>query len=380
MSHPEEIKRLNAEIASHMGHLSKCFIYVLTLYVFGMVIMRHCGQTQIATFLSGLLDYKFGTIKQRLREFTYGAEHKQGQNRQEVLVSACFAPLLGWVLSKFREENRQLVLAIDATYLRDRFVILAVSVVVSGCAIPVAWHIQEGDRKGAWNPIWKRLLKQLSPAVPDNYSVFVLSDAGLYSKPLFGYLTNPLKWNVLMRTSSSHGLFKAKGAREWKPIRDFLTQGMETIVLEGICFKGNPISCSLILQWEMAYEHPCILVSNLRPHELNHNIYGIRYWIECGFKDVKRGLFHWEQTKMTCPQRAERLWLVISIALLWLTALGDEASDMPQWQSLKLARTQTRLLSVPVLGWIDLILTLLKGQPLSYGYLNPYPWLPIPEQ
>jgi Transposase DDE domain len=380
LSHPEELKRLNTEIASHMGHLSKCFINVLTLYVFGMVIMRHCGQTQIATFLSGLRGYKFGTIKQRLREFTYEAEAKQGQNRQQVDVNTCFSPLLGWVLSKFKGQNRELVLALDATYLRDQFVILAVSVVVSGCAIPVAWHIQEGDRKGSWTPIWQRLLKQLSPAVPDNWAVFTLSDAGLYSKPLFCYLTKGLKWNVLMRTSSSHGLFKARGERDWKPIRDFLTRGMETIILEGICFKGNPISCTLILQWEMAYEHPCILISNLQPYKLEHNIYGIRYWIECSFKDIKRGLLHWEQTKMTCPQRVERLWLVISIALLCLIAIGDEASDTPQWQSLKLARPQTRLLSVPVLGWIDLILKLLKSEPLSYGYFNPYPWLPIPEQ
>ena len=102
-----------------MGHLGKCLVYILSLYVFGMVIVKHCGQTQIATFLSGLLGYKFGTIKQRLREFTYEAERKQGRNRQEVDVSTCFAPLLQWVLSKFRGENRQLVLAIDATYLPD---------------------------------------------------------------------------------------------------------------------------------------------------------------------------------------------------------------------------------------------------------------------
>jgi len=363
-----------------MGHLSKCFIYVLTLYVFGMVIMKHCGQTQIASFLSGLLGYKFGTIKQRLWEFTYETECKQGQNRQEVDVSACFAPLLGWVLSKFRKDDRQLVLALDATYLRERFVILAVSVVVSGCAIPVAWHIQAGERKGAWNPIWQRLLKQISPTIPADWSIFVLTDSGLYSKPLFCYLTKGLQWNVLMRTSSTHGLFKATGLHQWQSIGNYLSQGMKPLAVEGICFKGNPISCTLILQWEMAYEHPCILVSNLRPHELRHNIYGIRYWIECGFKDFKRGLFHWEQTKMTCPQRAERLWLVISIALLWLSAVGDAASDAPQWQSLKQARPQARLLSAPVLGWIDLILTLLKGKPLSYGYLNPYPWLPIPEQ
>jgi hypothetical protein len=82
---------------------------------------------------------------------------------------------------------------------------------------------------------------------------------------------------------------------------------------------------------------------------------------------------------MTCPQRVERLWLVISISLLWLTAVGDVDSDLPQWDSLHHARPQARILSTPVLGWVEMILSLLKGESLSYGYLNPYPWLPIPE-
>ena len=247
MSHPQELKRLNREITSHLGHLSKCCIYVLSLYVLGMVIMRHCGQTQIATFLSGLMDCHFGSMK------------------HEVDVKSCFAPLLGWVLAKFKGDQRQVVLALDATYLTDRFVILAISVVVAGCAIPVAWHIQKIDAKGE------------------------------------------------------------------ERLREF------TYEAEAKCGKKR--------------------------HEV----------------DVKRGVFHWEQTKMTCPQRAERLWLVISIALLWLTSLGQAAAQQPHWQSLRQARPQAPLLSAPALGWIDLILSILKGVPLSFGYLNPYPWSHLPD-
>lgn len=380
MSHPEELKRLNAEITRHMPHLGKCVIFVLSLYVLGMVMMQHCGQSRIAGFLSVLTGKSFGTMKQRLRELTYESEGKRGQKRQELNVKASFAPLLAWVISKFGGEHREVVLAIDATYLKDRFVILAVSVVVSGCAIPVAWHIQKGDCKGEWNPIWSNLLKTLKVAIPADWRVFVLSDSGLYSKKLFRLLSQDIQWATFMRIGWSQGLFQLKGTQKWVAIRDFVYKGMSPLVLEGRCFKGNPIDCTLILQWDDAYEQPCVLVSNLEPEQVQHNVYGVRYWIECGFKDVKRGFFHWEQTKMTCPQRAERLWLVISIALLWLTAVGDAASDMPHWQSLQQARPNQRILSAPLLGWIDIIISILKGQPLSYGYLNPYPWLPIPEQ
>ena len=33
MSHPEELKRLNAEVSSYLGHLSKSQLWVLSLYV-----------------------------------------------------------------------------------------------------------------------------------------------------------------------------------------------------------------------------------------------------------------------------------------------------------------------------------------------------------
>jgi hypothetical protein len=153
LSHPEELKRLNAEITRHMSHLNKCLIKVLAFYVFGMVIMQHYGQSRIASFLSALVGCRFETMKQQLREFTYEREQKRGSQRQALDVRTCFAPFLGWILSKFKGKDQQIVLAIDATYLKERFVILAVSVVVSGCAIPVAWHIQAGTTTGEWNPI-----------------------------------------------------------------------------------------------------------------------------------------------------------------------------------------------------------------------------------
>jgi hypothetical protein len=378
LSHPEELKRLKEEITSHMGHLNKSLITVLSLYVFGMVILRHCGQTQIATFLSGLYQCKYGSMKQRLRELTYEAKAKQGQRRCELNVNGCFSPLLSWVLSYVSESHQQLTLAFDATTLTDRFIILAVSVVVSGTAIPVAWHIQRADQQGEWNPIWKQLLSQLSPAIPDDWMVFVLSDSGLYSKNLFEYITSELRWNALMRIYSGQGLFRPSGRQAWLPLRRLVTRGMSPCILSGHCFKGNSLRCQLILQWDAQYDHPCLIVTNLPSQQIQFNIYTIRYWIECGFKDFKRGLLHWEQTKMTCPKRAERLWLVMSIALLWLTVIGDTASTSSHWQSLAQARSGSRILSAPVLGWIELILSLFHQRPIQHGFLTLYPWLPIP--
>jgi hypothetical protein len=378
LSHPEELDRLNEEITSHMGHLNKSFIKVLSLYAFGMIMLRHCGQTQIAVFLSGLCECKYGNMKQRLRELTYEAPAKCGSQRRELEVSSCFTPLLSWVLSCMNTSHKQVVLAFDATYLSDRFIILAISVVVCGTAIPVAWHIRKATDKGEWNPIWKQLFGDLSPAIPSGWQVFVLSDSGLYSKPLFNYLAEK-KWSVMMRISGGQGLFRPLGRGKWLPLHRLVKRGMTPRTLSGHCFKGNPLRCQLILQWEDQYESPCLIVTNLPTDKIQHNTYTIRYWIECGFKDFKRGLFHWEQTKMTCPKRAERLWLVMSISLFWLTTIGDTALASHHWYSLAQARPDSRILSAPVLGWIELILSLLQQRPIQHGQLQLYPWLPLPD-
>src|SRR5207247_2323901 len=94
--------------------------------------------------------------------------------------------LLRWVLSLW--QGRHLPLAIDVTNLKDRFHVLCVSVVVRGVGIPVAWKVLYGEAPEAWNPHWDALLKRLKPAVPEGWMVIVLSDRGLESPALFGFI------------------------------------------------------------------------------------------------------------------------------------------------------------------------------------------------
>ena len=118
----------DATVSSHMPHLSKPQVKVLALYSFGMAMTRSCGLTGIACFLSGLLGKKEWALRQRLREWNYDAAHKRGDKRREV-VESCFAPLLRWVLSWWASQEKQLVLVLDASSLKDVFTVLAVRVV-----------------------------------------------------------------------------------------------------------------------------------------------------------------------------------------------------------------------------------------------------------
>ena len=130
-----------------------------------MVLAKSCGITSVAAILAQGLGSSFGTLRQQLREWCYDAADKKGVHRQELDVTLCFGPLLGWIVSKWPHGECRLALGRDATTVADRFTVLCVSVLYRGCAIPVAWKLLRGGEKGSWQPYWKALFTCLQASV-----------------------------------------------------------------------------------------------------------------------------------------------------------------------------------------------------------------------
>jgi hypothetical protein len=125
---------------------------------------------------------KAGTVAQRLRAWYLEAQHKSGDQRRDLEVTRCFAPLLRWIVQSLSGSSGQLALALDATSLGERWTVLAVSGLVRGGAIPVAWKVLPAHAKGSWRPHWESLLIHLAGSVPDDWLVVVLADRGLYAR------------------------------------------------------------------------------------------------------------------------------------------------------------------------------------------------------
>jgi hypothetical protein len=111
----------------HLTPLSKPQATVLALWSFGMVLARSWALTAVSHMLAKGMKRQEQTVRQQLREWYDDTPRKRGAKRQAVPVESGFAPLLGWVVSWW--QGTQLALAIDATTLGQRFVVLAVSVV-----------------------------------------------------------------------------------------------------------------------------------------------------------------------------------------------------------------------------------------------------------
>ena len=179
MACPDRLSQWTTEVSTAFAHLSKPQLWGLVLWSAGIALSGVAGISQISALLAFMLQEQEQTVFQRLREWYLDAGQKSGKKRRELEVSTCFAPLLGWVLRLWRSEKRQIPLVLDATSLGNRWTILAISVVLSGCSIPVAWKVLPAEQPGSWRPYWEGLLNELGKAVPPEWEVLVLADRGL---------------------------------------------------------------------------------------------------------------------------------------------------------------------------------------------------------
>ena len=84
---------------------------------------------------------------------------------------------------------------------------------------------------------------------------------------------------------------------------------------------------TLLACWEAGDKEAWFILTDLPPESSNACWYGLRAWIEQGFKVTKQGGWQWQRTRMSDPERAARLWLAVAVATLWLLRVGGEAEE-----------------------------------------------------
>jgi hypothetical protein len=337
-----------------------------------------------------LLGKHEASVRQQLREWCYEAPRKagakRGGKRQALDVTTCFAPLLRWVLTWWPPTERRLALAMDASTLGQRFTVLSISIIYRGCAIPIAWVVVSATGKGAWRPHWEALCTHLKDVVPADWTVIMLADRGLYARWLYQHIQN-LGWHPFLRINQG-GNYRPAGQARFRPLAQVVRQDGRPWTGRVTCFSSRAaqLDCTLLARWDAGHSDPWLIVTDLAPQGADIAWYGLRPMIECGFKDTKRGGWHWEQTKMTDPARATRLWLAIAVATLWVVSVGGQAEatqtvsmldELPALYGAPLRatrRSRPRLLSCFRRGVIVIVTTLIIEGGLPVSGFVPAPW------
>lgn len=339
----------------------------------------------MSAVLANVLGEKEGNLRQRLREWCWDKGDKQGKQRTDWQVSQSFAPLLQWILTLWPSEERKVVLAMDATTLKQVFVTLSISVVYRGCAIPVAWAIFPQDKPGSWKEPWIGLFKSLRGTVPPDWQVVVMADRGLYAHWLFDVIREN-HWHPFLRINTQ-GMYRPKGEHTFKPIRQLLSAPGTAWAGQVTCFRTNSVEGTLLACWGPKYLDPWCILTDLSSEMAVADWYGMRSWIECGFKDLKRGGWQWQLTRMNDPARAARLWLALAIATFWVVSIGGESDASLPVSSLdhlppthiarrtkKICQIRPRHLSCFSRGLIELIIALNHHLFIPPGHFYPEFW------
>lgn len=323
MRFPEACYQIEATLAAELEPLRPAERRGLALWVYGTVLAQSACLTAV---IAALRTYGgWHTIRQTLREWLLDGRERAAPCRTQVEVRACFAPLLRWVVRWWGGET--LPLAIDATSLDDRLVVLAVSVLYRGSAIPVAWMILPAPGRGPWMPAITGLLTALAPAVPPPLRVLVLTDRGLWSPALWDTIV-ALGWHPLMRLRSDVTV-QPLGQRRG-PARRLVPGPGHGWIGPATAFKEarKQRTGTVLVVWAAGHADVWILVTTLAPETVGPAWYGARMWIELGFRALKSLGWHWERSRRTDPGRVARHWLVLAVATLWTLAAGTWLADL----------------------------------------------------
>jgi hypothetical protein len=323
---PAQFSPLDEALSTHFGAvLTPGQRRDLAAWVAGTLLAGSACLTLVVTALVETLALgRWHRVRQALQEFLLDGAARSSPCLVQLTPEACFAPLLGWVLSLWR--SRDLALAVDVTTHQDRLTAIVISVLYRGRALPVAWQILPGNQPGAYLPPLLRLLDLLAPQTRHLACVTLAADQGLWSPTLYAHVCR-WGWHPLARVHRSVWVWLGRRrhvrADQLVPGPGHAWVGRATVHKD----PQRQRRLTVMVVWAHGYDEPWVIFTDLAPRVVGVAWYALRFWIELGFRDLKRLGWQWERTRRLESTRVARHWLVLAIATLWALATGTAADD-----------------------------------------------------
>ena len=240
-----------------------------------------------------------------------------------------FIPFIIKILTAISQQQKELVFIIDGSVVGFGCQTLMLSVLWKGKAIPIAWktiqapkgHFPQSDHLALLN-----CLKSILSHVPQARKV-MLGDGEYDGNEWIDALQNG-GFEYVLRTAKDTLLSEPNGEQfQGKQ----LGVGEKTYFFVPFCKKNNTISTNFVLWHEKAFKDPIYLLTNIDLAMMAIGYYRKRYKIETLFKDFKSQGFHLHQSKLTDPEKIDRLLIVCTLAYLWFIGLGTILAKKIKW-------------------------------------------------
>jgi hypothetical protein len=207
------------------------------------------------------------------------------------------------------------------------------NILLGGSGIPVAWYIVGATEPGSWKPHWQKLISQVQGVIPANFRVIVAGDRGLYADWLY-QLIESVGWHPFLRINHQE-LIACHLNRHGSHWHIWFVKVDNHGLGKSCALKLTLCLVQFLARWDLDYKDPWLILTDLKPEDANVLWYGLRSCTECVYRDLKSDGWQWHNTRLLLPQRAERMWLVLAVATLWMVILGGTHENQSSTSNLE---------------------------------------------
>ncbi len=286
-----------------------------------------------------------------------------------VTAARASAPVVRQTLAGWAAEV--LLLIVDQTSLKGRLARLEVAAAYHGRAVPLSralWPATGIAAPATWPTLFARVLDAAQAVLPPDRPVVVLLDRGFVS-PAVWDAVRARGWHPVLRAQRTVRLRTADGAE--RPVGDLLGAQPGLVALAGAVFKkGGWRTASVTALRRDGQAEAWLLLADLPPGLQRAVEYAVRMHIEESFRDDKRHGWQWEASRVTDPDRASRLLLVLHLASLWCLSAG--AAAVQAGRAARWIRPARPAWSLVRLGWTWLRHALRHPEPVPLHHRLPH--------
>lgn len=214
------------------------------------------------------------------------------------------------------------MLALDSSMLWEKYVIVRVSLIYRGRALPLAWKVLEQGSASVSFVNYEPVLKEAARLLPQSCEIILLADRGFVDVDLMQLVVR-LGWHFIIRAKSSLWVYRAFRPR--CKMNALLPPKGEVRLIHTVQVtdrRFGPVHLVLAhVRTQHGYEQ-WTLISDRPTSRDTLDEYGLRFDIEENFLDDKSAGFQLEASELRNAGALDRLCLVLAVATLYLTSTG----------------------------------------------------------
>ena len=296
---------------AHLGHLTTCIWLVIAVI--------HTGSVNLTKWVAYVpCSGKFAqSIQRRIQRWLYNPR---------INIHRLYKPLIQAALANWKDK--EIFLALDTSLFWDEYCLIRLCVVYRGRALPVVWRVLSHRSASVSFEQYQAMIAQAVRRLPTDKRVVLLADRGFIHSKLMGMLTAQLGWHYRIRLKSNSWIYRV--GKGWCQLKDFHFNRGEALCLHNVWLhKGErygPIHVVVGRNningefWAIASDEPTTLKT--------FQEYGLRFDIEENFLDDQSNGWNIQRSEIRSVVALSRLWFILALATLYVTAQGDEVVAM----------------------------------------------------